>query len=219
MNNSNLSEIREVSQAEESTHEAANPTLGASSRIPGFEPKKVIGMLAPEEINLTLMVAAHRDDTDTIRHVAQIVHEPAQLNAADEYGFTPLMIAARAGHTDTVELLTSLLETPAAINAADSDGYTALMIAALNGYTDTVEVLAKRLGSREAINAINNDGRTALELAADSGNMDTVNTLTELLKSFWVKHQGRNKTDSIAQHFDKDTANGLSCLEEFSVEA
>ncbi|MET4578631.1 ankyrin repeat domain-containing protein [Ottowia thiooxydans] len=203
------SEIRNDSLLEESTHQSAKSVVAASSQIPGFKSEKVIGLLTAEEINLALMVAAHKDDTDAIQKIAQVLDNPAQLNTADECGFTPLMIAARAGHTDTVELLATLLETPAAINAADIDGYTALMIAALNGYTDTVEVLAKRLGSREAINAINKDGRTALELAVDSGNVDTVHVLTEFLKAFWVKRQPSGMAESAPLEVITDTANLL----------
>ncbi len=62
-----------------------------------------------------------------------LIDAGADVNYADNYGFTALMIAAEVGHTQIVEML---IEHGADVNYATNHGTTALELAADSGHID-----------------------------------------------------------------------------------
>ena len=88
--------------------------------------------------------AAARGDLDTVR---RILKTPADINARDKNGFTPLMLAAQYGHTEVVQ---ALIDGGALVNlkadSVEGDHWTALMLAVsslYNGNADIVRILIK----------------------------------------------------------------------------
>ena len=65
--------------------------------------------------------------------VEALLHLGADINAADEKGWTPLINAAAHNHEDVVEML---ILKGADVHARTHDGETALSIAELFGRTD-----------------------------------------------------------------------------------
>jgi ankyrin repeat protein len=70
----------------------------------------------------------------------------ANVEAADQYGWTALMLAAMKGYTATVNALAGTYN--ANVDAVDQNGKTALMWAAENGHTDTVNALRRHGATR-----------------------------------------------------------------------
>ena len=89
-----------------------------------------------------LIAAAKRGDTELCK---RLLENGADVNAADEVGWTPLHSAAANGKTETCKLL---LENGADINAEDEGGKTPLHYATVNGNTETCELL-KTYGAKE----------------------------------------------------------------------
>ena len=92
--------------------------------------------------------------------VWQLIQAGADVNAKNEYGWTPLMIAAIE---NTPEVLKVLIEAGADVNAKNKDGVTALMPAARNN--SNPEVLKVLLEAGADAKAKNNEGQTALDYA------------------------------------------------------
>jgi len=91
--------------------------------------------------------------------ISAAIQQGADVNAHDEFGFTPLMQAVMYGASDAVPLL---LDTGADINARTSGNETALMIAVKFKQEGTIHVL---LDHKADINVRAVDGQTALTLA------------------------------------------------------
>jgi TonB family protein len=101
-----------------------------------------------------------RDVAQTWEPLKSLVAKGADLDAADESGWTALMYAAELGSEDG-KAVHILVEAHAGVNRVSLHGDTALMMAAYNG------VLSEELLSKGAnINAHNTDGVTALMLLA-----------------------------------------------------
>jgi ankyrin repeat protein len=141
--------------------------------------------------------AAHWDDVDT---VDALIRLGARVDAATEYGVTPLVLAAtngsaaamatliRAGanpntslptgetplimaaRTGKAEAVTVLLERSVEINAVDSRGQTALMWAAGEGYPAVVDLLIKRGAD---VSARSKSGFSAFLISAKNGDIET----------------------------------------------
>jgi hypothetical protein len=69
----------------------------------------------------------------------------ADVNRADQDGFTPLMVAAHFGHVALVHYLGR--EPGAVINVTDREGATAIILAAQNGHLDVEQCLVGELGA------------------------------------------------------------------------
>jgi len=68
--------------------------------------------------------------------VGRLLEAGANVEAADNEGFTALMSAASNGH---IEVISKLVQAGADVTAKDTDGWTALMLAAKNGRLGAVE--------------------------------------------------------------------------------
>ncbi|WP_409152637.1 ankyrin repeat domain-containing protein [Fretibacterium fastidiosum] len=98
--------------------------------------------------------------------VRQLIQAGADVNAKNEYGWTPLMIAAIE---NTPEVLKVLIEAGADVNAKDRNGLTPLMHAA--GHNTNPEVLKVLLEAGADAKAKNNEGKTALDCARWNGKL------------------------------------------------
>ena len=104
-----------------------------------------------------LHLAAANGHTKT---VTTLIKKEADINRANNKGWTALHLAAAKGHKDIV---TTLIEEGADINNANEEEVTALHLAAANGHLDIVTTLIEKGAD---INKANNQGLTALHLAA-----------------------------------------------------
>jgi hypothetical protein len=92
-------------------------------------------LVARADANYDLITAAYNGNP---ARVVQLVGRGANVNARDDYGYTPLMWAAQQGHHLTSE---TLLKKGADVNAQDKQGHTALLIATVKGHEKVVRVL------------------------------------------------------------------------------
>jgi len=116
----------------------------------------------------SLHMAAARGEVDLIN---QYIEKKADLNAMDNYGYTPLKRAVDSGHLEAVK---ALLQGGANPNVKDRDGSTVLLLAAQSGQKDIVEAL---LAAKADANAKNSAGQTSLHLAVMMGNIDVTESL------------------------------------------
>jgi cytohesin len=101
----------------------------------------------------------------------------ANVNAPDEYGWTPLHQAAWEGHVAVVQVLLGVgADVKAQISDGFYEGYTALHVAAEKGRVETVRAL---LGKGAGVNAAPENGWTPLHKAAEYGNAGVVQVLLE----------------------------------------
>jgi serine/threonine-protein phosphatase 6 regulatory ankyrin repeat subunit B len=104
--------------------------------------------------------------------VKALIEHGANVNVADDNGWTALRIAAHFGRLTTVQALLGAPEIN--INAQDSEGSTALYIAALNGNYDVVKELINHGAN---VNLANNDRWTPLISATGKGHLTTIQAL------------------------------------------
>lgn len=123
-----------------------------------------------KKLNKKLLNAVY---TDNMGGVEEALSLGADVNAADDDGWTPLIYAAYRGNTDITILL---LKYRTNINAVDKYGNTALMTVCWRGNTDMVKLLL-RYGAD--INIVSNDGNTALINACRKGYTDIARLLIE----------------------------------------
>ena len=97
-------------------------------------------------------------------------HEDADINKADEHGWTPLYAASGNGHLKVVQAL--LGKEGIDINKADEDGRTPLYIASCNGHLEVVQALLDKEGID--INKANDGGWTPLRFAMHFKRSDIV---------------------------------------------
>ncbi|XP_067941457.1 histone-lysine N-methyltransferase EHMT2-like isoform X2 [Watersipora subatra] len=92
----------------------------------------------------------------------------ANIDCADEGGWTPLIWAIDNGHTQVVKLL---LNCQAALHKRDSEGNTCIHWGAYSGNTDIIRLLIKRGADIEAINEL---GDRPLHIAVKQARTDAV---------------------------------------------
>jgi ankyrin repeat protein len=100
--------------------------------------------------------------------VQKLIEYDADINARDEYGWTPLFDASRGRHFKDGSVLRLLLERGADVNAravkatpVSTLGSTPLHFASENGALEVVRLLLEHGADIEAVNV---DGKTALQV-------------------------------------------------------
>ena len=93
--------------------------------------------------------------------VELLIQKGANVNAKDNYRYTPIFIAAMNGHKEIVEIL---IQNGANVNARDKDGVTVLMEASRRGYRDIIRLLIQNGAN---VNARDRWGKSAILYAND----------------------------------------------------
>ena len=143
----------------------------------GFGLWPALGALALASASLSgagtaskLSTAIQSNDRST---VLALLKQPAEVNAADADGTTPLHWAVRA---DDLDLSQRLVQAGANAKAANRYGVTPLSLAAVNGNPAMVTLLLKNGADA---NQVVSRGQTVLMTAARTGNVNVVNALLE----------------------------------------
>ena len=103
----------------------------------------------------------------------------ADVNAANENGWTPLMVAASRGNLEAIDLLLAAGADPGpAAPTRDVSGFTALMAAAYYGHPEAAAALLQA-GAEPGATDNHYYGETALMLAVKRGDFQTVKVLLD----------------------------------------
>ncbi len=105
--------------------------------------------------------------------IGPLLARKADINAQDEYGWTPLMYLAWNGHEDAASFL--LNQSKPDVNIKNKGGMTALMLASWHGKTRIVQALINK--KRAVIDPEEDGDMSALMLASWAGRRDTVELL------------------------------------------
>ncbi len=120
------------------------------------------------EYDSKLYVAAENGDAELVK---LLIAAGANVNKANEYGWTPLYWAAWNGHKECVE---QLIAAGADVNKAEKDGSTPLYMAAYEGRTECVKLL---IAAGADVNKANKNGEIPLCWAAYKGHAECVKLL------------------------------------------
>jgi ankyrin repeat protein len=117
-----------------------------------------------------LLTAVKNGDNDLAR---LLIEKGADLNAKDDYQYTPLHWAAKGGHTTLARLL---IEKGADLNTKDERKQTPLHWAAMYGHIDLARLLIEKGAD---LNAKDDYQYTPLHWAAENGDIDLTRLLIE----------------------------------------
>jgi len=118
--------------------------------------------------NTDLMISASEGN---LARVQQLLNDPVDVNAKNQWGSTALMGAAAGGHLEIVKLL---LDRKADVNSMNKNGCTALIFAARNGHKDLVELLLHHGADKDQTDQYH---QTALMHAIAEGHKDVAKLL------------------------------------------
>jgi hypothetical protein len=133
--------------------------VGAGKQVPQKGP-----------LNIALIDSAKRGD---VQEAKSLLDQGAEVNAQNEYGYTPLFLAAREGKA---LMATTLLNRGADVNMKTRDGLTPLHTACYEGNTEMAELL---LNQGADVNARDNDGATPLTWAVKQGHTEVAEFLRQ----------------------------------------
>ncbi|GMH37803.1 hypothetical protein BSKO_05676 [Bryopsis sp. KO-2023] len=135
-----------------------------------------------------LFTAAEGGDVNLVK---EQVLRGADIEAKDDYGWTPLILAAWKGRVDVLQYL---IDEGAEVDAKNDDGSTALIEASYWGHASAVEVL---LAEGAKVNGKGQLGATALLWAALNGKA----MVADVLISEGAEVNARDKTGATALHW------------------
>ena len=118
---------------------------------------------------IALHVAARYAGIDLLEILLN--NEVAVINAADEFGFTPLFWACQSNKLDVVKYLVS---RGACVNIKTQENWNVLHMAAMCADNDMIEYL---LAHKVSLNDVDNQNRTPLSLAYEIKREDTIKFL------------------------------------------
>jgi hypothetical protein len=144
----------------------------------------------PQDRPKSLHDAARAGD---LAQLQQYIEKKANLNATDNYGYTPLKCAVESYHLDAVKLL---LQGGANPNTKDSGGATPLMQATMMGQKEIVEAL---LAGKADVAAKDKSGRMVLHTAVQMGHIEIVELLIKAGADVNATDQGGQTPLGIAQ--------------------
>ena len=108
---------------------------------------------ASNDLGRQLRAAVQDGDLDKVK---ALMGAGAEVNTADEDGYTPLLYAVWSGHLNVVQYL---VEQGAKVNYVDKFGFTPVQRAKHRGHQDVVEYL-KKVGPRQvAVNSVGGEWR------------------------------------------------------------
>jgi len=102
-----------------------------------------------------------------------LIEAGADVNAEDNYGFTPLYICAEKGHLDFAR---DLIEAGADVNAKEDNGWTPLYMCASEGHLDVARALIE---AGADVNAKEDKALTPLYICAEKGHLNVARALIE----------------------------------------
>ena len=110
---------------------------------------------------------------DVLTKAFQAIEAGADVNAQNEWGWTPLMLSSSEGD---IFMTVLLLDNNADVNyfAPTYNGMSPLLISSSYGFNDLVNVL---LENGADVSHLSNGGASALLLAAEGGSSDVISTL------------------------------------------
>ncbi|MGL9758417.1 MAG: ankyrin repeat domain-containing protein [Wolbachia sp.] len=120
---------------------------------------------------LTLLYIAAANGLGKVTEL--LIKKDADVNKANQYGWTSLHCAAANGHT---EIVNALIEKGADINAVGEDKWTPLHHAAVEGHTEIVKALIDKGAN---VSAVNQNGSTPLHFATVEGHAEIVKALID----------------------------------------
>lgn len=115
------------------------------------------------------------DEQEAYRLAFGLIDQGCDVNAADDFGTTPLHSACRCNRLRIAELLVA---RGARLFDTDRDGVKALYLAAHGGYPDIVQLLIRSgLDKSSSLNARCIEGCTAFYAACHQGHLDVADLL------------------------------------------
>lgn len=124
-----------------------------------------------EKINMDLIVAAERGDTETVTH---LLRRGANVHTSNTRGITPMIAAAYRNHLEVAKIL---IAAGADVNVQDDTQQSAYLIPTADGY---LEFLKLTLAAGADVHSLDSYNGTGLIRAADRGHVEIIE---ELLKT------------------------------------
>jgi ankyrin repeat protein len=185
-------------KAEQESEKTMSPLAGKLLKAIDDEDTKVIAQYLEKGNDVNAII----DNETLLIHAAQkgklsvvkfLLEHGANINAANESGFTPLMAAIASGHMDVLE---ELLAHGADIKAMTNDGETALTFAAFTGNIPAIRQLLSKGAD------INEGGKYAMTPLMAAAIEDQLKAVKELLLNH-AKVMTVNNMDQTAYHLAK----------------
>ena len=120
--------------------------------------------------------------------VQKLIEYDAEIDARDEFGWTPLYLASNGDYFKDGSVVRLLLERGADVNALAKDGSTPLHRASAFGVLEVVRLLLEHGADVEAVDS---DGETALEVVGDYTDPELDRGRCDEVKRLLVEHRAK----------------------------